>query len=89
MILPEIIGYNIFEFLSCEGVQQGDPLGPFLFCLATLPLVKEIMILARKNESNGVATFFMDDGTVIAPHKLMEEIIRHIISQGPKYGLHL
>ena len=29
---------------SCTGVQQGDPLGPFLFCLALQPVLRELCI---------------------------------------------
>ena len=42
--------------LSAEGVQQGDPLGPFLFCLAIQPLV-----LKLRSEFK---VFYLDDGTI-------------------------
>ena len=40
---------------STEGVQQGDPLGPLLFCLAIHPLMQQL-----KSE---VCVFYLDDGT--------------------------
>ena len=30
--------------LSAEGVQQGDPLGPLLFCMVTLPLLSQCQL---------------------------------------------
>ena len=42
--------------LSEEGVQQGDPLGPLLFCLATLPIVKRL--------SSPLNMWYLDDGTL-------------------------
>ena len=47
-------GDHIVE--SAEGVQQGDPLGPLLFCLAIQPLV-----LKLRSEFN---VFYLDDGTI-------------------------
>ena len=41
---------------SCEGVQQGDPLGPFLFSLGIQDIVKNM-----KSELN---VFYLDDGTL-------------------------
>ena len=41
---------------SSEGVQQGDPLGPLLFCLAVHDLVQQL-----QSEFN---IFFLDDGTL-------------------------
>ena len=42
---------------SLEGIQQGDPLGPFLFCLTIHPMVKSIESEFR--------VFYLDDGTLI------------------------
>ena len=42
--------------LSEEGVQQGDPLGPLLFCLAILPIVKRL--------SSPLNLWYLDDGTL-------------------------
>ena len=44
----------MIEFFSCEGVQQGDPLAPFLFCLASLDYVKTIQNLV----DTGIAPAF-------------------------------
>ena len=42
--------------LSAEGVQKGDPLGPFLFCHTIQPL-----ILKLRSEFK---VFYLDDGTI-------------------------
>ena len=42
--------------LSSEGVQQGDPLGPLLFCFAIHGLVHQL-----QSELN---VFYLDDGTL-------------------------
>ncbi|KAL0226657.1 hypothetical protein P9112_013981 [Eukaryota sp. TZLM1-RC] len=36
--------YENFDLLSSSGVKQGDPLGPFFFCLAIHPLMCELII---------------------------------------------
>ena len=41
---------------SSEGIQQGHPLGPFLFCLTIHPMVKSIESEFR--------IFYLDDGTL-------------------------
>ena len=41
---------------SSEGIQQGDPLGPFLFCLTIHPMVKSVESEFR--------IFYLDDGTL-------------------------
>jgi hypothetical protein len=56
------------EITSDEGVQQGDPISPFLFCLAThhtviLPVQKHI----TDNNLEGVCLSFMDDTNITAP----------------------
>ena len=42
--------------LSCEGVQQGDPLGPLLFCLT----LQQLSLQLRSE----LCLFYLDDGTL-------------------------
>ena len=48
--------FGQFNIHSKEGVQQGDPLGPLMFCIATLSIIKRL-----KSEFN---IWYMDDGTL-------------------------
>ena len=41
---------------SMEGVQQGDPLGPLLFCLSIQHIVTQLEL--------ELAMFYLDDGTL-------------------------
>jgi len=45
-----------YLLLSDEGSQQGDPLGPLLFCLTTRRLTRNI--------SSELNLWFLDDGSV-------------------------
>ena len=47
-------GDHILE--SAEGVQQGDQLGPLLFCLAIKPLIVKLQ--------SEFSVFYLDDGTI-------------------------
>ena len=41
---------------SSEGVQQGDPVGPLLFCLTTHPMLLKLWSVLK--------VFYLDDGTL-------------------------
>ena len=53
---PSYLFYKNDILLSQEGVQQGDPLGPLLFCLAIHPLVERLKSTFK--------VFYMDDATI-------------------------
>ena len=48
--------YEEVTLLSREGVQQGDPLGPLLFCLAIHPLIEKLR--------SDLRIFYLDDGLI-------------------------
>ena len=52
---------------SSEGIQQGDPLGPFLFCLTIHPMVKSV--------ESEFKVFYLDDGTLGGQ---MNEVLRDL-----------
>ena len=52
---------------SAEGVQQGDPLGPLLFCLTIQPLLLKLQ--------STFSVFYLDDGTIGGS---AEDIIRDL-----------
>ena len=53
---PSTLLFHKTTLQSAEGVQQGDPLGPLLFCLTINPLIANL-----KSEFR---VFYLDDGTV-------------------------
>jgi hypothetical protein len=66
-----------FLLLSDEGVQQGDPLGPLLFCATSLKLASSMTSLT--SEFN---TWYLDDGTIGGKvRSLLSELV------GPSIGL--
>ena len=56
---PSLLFFGDFSISSEEGVQQGDPLGPLLFCLA----IHEIVV----NLKSSFNVFYLDDGTLGGP----------------------
>ena len=51
------------EVLSCEGAQQGDPLGPLYYALAMHPVIKQV---AREYPSC-LAVALLDDAHILGP----------------------
>jgi hypothetical protein len=70
------------------GVQQGDPLGPLLFCLVLALLLTE---LSKSYQDQGLSVLnfaFLDDLTLLFP-SIQDGIegIKRVKIIGPKYGL--
>ena len=53
---PSTLSFADSSLSSAEGVQQGDPLGPLLFCLVIHPLILQLKAEFR--------VFYLDDGTL-------------------------
>ena len=53
---PSCLFFDDYTIESAEGVQQGDPLGPLLFCLTIHKVVESL-----KSEFK---VFYLDDGTL-------------------------
>ncbi|KAL0225992.1 hypothetical protein P9112_013316 [Eukaryota sp. TZLM1-RC] len=77
--------YENFDLLSSSGVKQGDPLGPFFFCLAIHPLMCE---LKEKFPELDIAAY-MDDISVIAPITILKQIATFIQQRYEDIGLSL
>jgi hypothetical protein len=86
--------YSVFGYLwlgdsviqSCEGVQQGDPLGPFLFSLSLSGLTTEI---DKRCPSLKFNSWFLDDGTVVGKVSEVLRAFNTILELGPDLGLSL
>ena len=64
---------------SSEGVQQGDPLGPFLFSLAVMDVIKKM-----KSDLN---VWYLDDGTLAGNVNTVLEDYQQILSAIKSHGL--
>ena len=66
-------------------MQQGDPLGPLLFSLVLTNLFDRIP------PAPGVllSLWYLDDGTIVGSHPAVLELLHHIESLGPSFGLFL
>ena len=67
---------------SASGVQQGDPLGPLLFCCALAPLIAEIQHLGPAYNK-----WYMDDGGIIGTPALLQQVWDILRVKGPSIGL--
>ncbi|KAK8720595.1 hypothetical protein OTU49_013221 [Cherax quadricarinatus] len=67
------------EITSSEGVQQGDPLAPFLFCIA----VREITVRLT-SELN---IWFLDDGTLAGTKESLLHDLTQVMTRGQEMGL--
>ena len=66
---------------SVEGVQQGDPLGPLLFCLSIQHIVTQL--------ESKLALFYLDDGTLGGNVDNLKQDLEVVEQEGAKIGLHL
>lgn len=73
--------YEEAVIMSQEGVQQGDPLGPLLFCLAIQPLVKKLQ--------SELTLFYLDDGLIGGVAQVVLNDISLIQKEAIELGLQL
>ena len=78
---PTALQFGSQTVWSEEGAQQGDPLGPLLFCLTIQPLLESL-----KSE---LVIGFMDDVTVGGRSKMVADDVKTIINRGKEVGLTL
>jgi len=71
--------FGQYTLLSAEGPQQGDPLGPMLFCAATMHLVKRV-----KSVYN---SWYMDDGSLGGIIDTLLADWKMLLEEGRKIGL--
>ncbi|GJT18909.1 reverse transcriptase domain-containing protein [Tanacetum coccineum] len=82
---PARLYYGEHILRSCQGVQQGDPLGPLLFALVLHPLICKI----RDSFSLSLQAWYLDDGTIIGDTLVVGKALELIMKDGPSSGLHL
>lgn len=74
-----ILSFGDHILYSQRGVQQGDPLGPALFCLAIQPIVMNL-----KSEIN---TWYLDDGTLAGDPSSVFKDFAYLITSCSEIGL--
>ena len=74
---------RILPFGSAQGVQQGDPLGPFLFSIAMRRCCKRL--LAELPSS--LSVWYLDDGTVVGSEEDVERAWEIVQEEAPRVGL--
>ena len=67
--------------MSATGVQQGDPMGPLLFCLA----IKDL----TDNMTSPLNIWYMDDDTVGEPVETVLADLKTVIHMATQIGLEL
>ena len=76
---PSVLLWDSIQLSSAEGIQQGDPLGPMLFCLGIHDLVSSL--------SSEFNVFYLDDGTIGGDLQDLENDLARIESVGKSLGL--
>ena len=78
---PSFLFCGDYIIRSEEGVQQGDPLGPLLFCLTIQPLVSQIQ--------SEFKVFYLDDGTRGGPVETILRDLKQVDADAAELGLQL
>ena len=78
---PSVLQFGDNKLLSMEGAQQGDPMGPYLFSLATMDLSKSC-----QSELN---LWYLDDGTLAGDIETVLDDYTRIIAEENSLGLRL
>ena len=78
---PSSLKFGEWTIESQEGVQQGDPLGPMLFCLTIHPLLSSLSSILTEG--------FLDDITLGGSEASVASDVQTIIEGGQELGLRL
>ena len=69
------------------GVQQGDPLGPLLFCLGLHSVVADLVPATAPGLS--WSSWYMDDGQMVGTPDALEAALQTLAARCPTVGLRL
>ena len=78
---PSLLSFGEQCILSQRGVQQGDPLGPPLFCLSINSIVSSL--------NSDINLWYLDDGTIAGDPTTVFNDYKKIISESSALGLSL
>jgi hypothetical protein len=76
-----ILKFGDYELSSEEGCQQGDPLGPLLFCATIHPMLQSL--------SSNLIIGYLDDITLGGPENVVASDVDFIMNTGIGDGLYL
>ncbi|GJV46926.1 putative reverse transcriptase domain-containing protein [Tanacetum coccineum] len=82
---PARLYYGEHTIWSCQGVQQGDPLGPLLFSLVLHPLIYKI----RDSFILSLHAWYLDDRTIVGDTVVVGKVLELIMEDRLGCGLHL
>ena len=80
---PGELRFGAHRVISSSGVQQGDPLGPLLFSLGLLELLDGVLDL----KDLSLKLWYLDDGTLVGPRRVVRRVLDTILEKGPQLGL--
>ena len=75
---PARLYYGDSTLWSCQGVQQGDPLGPLLFALILHPLVLKIHQSCNLN----LQAWYLNNGNIFGDNLVVAKALRTIQDDG-------
>jgi hypothetical protein len=80
---PSSLLFEHHVIASASGVQQGDPLGPLLFCIGLAPLLEAIITEIPEATSK----WYLDDGTVVVKASESATLMKVLQEVGGPLGL--